>query len=187
VDQEKGGAQRWARIDVVECDACDDFQIWLDEQLVHPDKLPVPLPNPDLPESVRADYLEAANILARSPRGAAALLRLGLQRLTVALGQPGTNLNKDIAALVAEGLPARIQQALDILRVVGNNAVHPGQIDLLDDRETAVSLFNLLNLIAEDRISEPNRINAMFDRLPASAKDQVSARDSKPPDSGETG
>jgi hypothetical protein len=38
-----------------------------------------------------------------------------------------------------------VQQSLDIVRVIGNDAVHPGQIDLTDDIETATKLFVLIN------------------------------------------
>ena len=46
-------------------------------------------------------------------------------------------LERDDFTCPAEGLPSTIQRALDILRVTGNNAVHPGRIDLRDDRATA--------------------------------------------------
>jgi len=41
--------------------------------------LSIPEPHPDMPESVRADYLEAFRVFTTSPRGAAALLRLAIQ------------------------------------------------------------------------------------------------------------
>jgi len=34
-----------------------------------------------------------------------------------------------------------ILQSLDIVRVIGNESVHPGVIDLKDDRHTALRLF----------------------------------------------
>ncbi len=94
-----------------------------------------------------------------------------------ALNQAGKNLNDDIAALVEEGLPRSIQQAADSLRVVGNNAVHPGSMDLDDDPSVFASLFDLINLIVENRIAEPARVQAIFDRLPPTAHEQIEKRD----------
>ncbi len=117
--------------------------------MVHSISGSAPLPNPDLPADVQEDYDEARAIMGESPRGAAALLRLAIQKLCVHLGEKGTNLNEDIANLVKNenGLPRKVQQALDIVRVIGNNAVHPGQIDLTDDVQTAGKLFGLVNVI----------------------------------------
>jgi len=146
--------------------------------MVYPDQVTVPSPNGDLEEDIQQDYLEAARILERSPRGAAALLRLAIQKLCQQLGQPGKNVNADIAALVRNGeIPQRVQQALDIVRVVGNNAVHPGQIDLRDDRETALRLFQLVNIIADRTISQPKQVDELYEALPEPARKQIEERD----------
>ncbi len=119
-----------------------------------------------MPQDIRRDYDEAGSILNLSLRGAAALLRLAIQKLCKELGQPGENINADIAALVANGLHPMLQKALDTVRVVGNDAVHPGQIDLRDDRATAESLFRLVNMIVEKTISEPKHVEALYALLP---------------------
>ncbi len=138
-----------------------------------------PLPNPDLPEDVRNDFIEAGTILSLSPRGAAALLRLSLQKLCGdLLGAPANNLDSAIGRLVVErNLDPRIQQALDIVRVIGNNAVHPGQLDLQDDAATAQELFVLVNLIADDMITRPAHISQMFGTLPEGARQAIERRD----------
>lgn len=78
-----------------------------------------------------------------------------------------------------KGLPLKIQQALDYVRVVGNSAVHPGQIDLKDDKETAINLFNLINLIADVMITQPKEVDKLFNTLPQGQKDAISKRDNK--------
>ena len=78
----------------------------------------------------------------------------------------GKNINDDIGKLVAKGLKPEIQRALDIVRVVGNEAVHPGTIDLRDDRDSASKLFGLVNRIAYDMITHPKEIAALYSELP---------------------
>lgn len=88
----------------------------------------------------------------------------------------GKKINDDIGALVETGLPLKIQQALDIVRVVGNNAVHPGEIDLRDDNESALKLFRLVNMIVEALITQPKEVDALFDKLPEGAKNAIKER-----------
>ena len=106
-------------------------------------------------------------------------MRLAIQKLCKELGRPGKDINKDIKALVENGLNPLVQKALDAVRVIGNNAVHPGQIDLRDDRATAESLFGLINLITEKMISEPKRVNEVYASLPEGALKAIENRDGK--------
>lgn len=130
-----------------------------------------------MPDNVREDYLEAASISDKSPRGAAALLRLAIQKLCIDLGQRGKNINEDTANLVKAGLPVQIQKALDIARVIGNNAVHPGVIDLRDKPETVYALYSLINQIVQDRITQINAVNALYSTLPEDARKAIEERD----------
>lgn len=162
------------------CFSCDEVAIWVYDQLVWPETdSDLPIANPDLPPDIRRDFTEAAQILQQSPRGAAAILRLSVQKLCKHLGQTGSDLNKDIAALVKTGLDVRIQRSLDIVRVIGNNAVHPGQIEMTDNRDVAEKLFTVVNLIAEAMISQPKHIDDLYSSLPQSAREQIERRDSK--------
>jgi hypothetical protein len=160
------------------CRECDQVSIWLHHRLLWPSQTGAPIPNSDLPAQILADYEEAGSILRLSPRGAAALLRLAVQKLCKHLGEKGKNLDDDIGSLVKKGLDDRVRQALDIVRVIGNNAVHPGQIDLRDNRDTAEQLFKLVNLIAEKMISEPKHVAEMYDTLPEGARKAIEKRDS---------
>jgi hypothetical protein len=135
-----------------------------------------------MPADALADFDEASRVFTRSPRSSAALLRLAIQKLMVVLGEKGKKIDDDIASLVKKGLPVKIQQALDIVRVVGNNAVHPGMIDLNDDPGTAQALFGLVNLIVERMISEPMRIDELYGKLPPGSREAIERRDTpKPP------
>lgn len=174
--------ERWLAIEnwtVGTCCHCRNPSIWLDKVMVYPGSETSPLPNPDLPADIKADYEEARTIFARSPRGAAALLRLAVQKLCKHIGEPGDNLNADIKALVAKGLLPAVQRALDAVRVIGNNAVHPGQIDLQDQPETAAALFRLVNLIGDQMITAPAQAAAVYNALPVGAREQITRRDAR--------
>ena len=190
--------QTYAQIDnfsVTKCSKCSQYAIWhrttsiksdgfgipvTDDawQMVYPLTGDAPLPNKDLPEEIKKDYLEARSVLAQSPRGAAALLRLAIYKLCDHLKADGKDLNDKIKNLVKNGLPEKVQKALDIVRVTGNNAVHPGQIDV-DDIDTAKALFELVNIIVNHIISENKQIESIYGKLPDSAKEQITKRDNK--------
>ena len=159
------------------CEHCGKYSIWHLAKMIFPNSGNAPMPNPDMPEDIKADYEEARSIVTQSPRGAAALLRLAIQKLCRHLGKGGNDINNDIKSLVTKGLPPRVQQALDIVRVIGNEAVHPGQIDLTDDVATASTLFGLINFIVEDRITKPKEIDALYSALPQNKLDGIKARD----------
>ena len=165
-----------AAIKITRCEHCLKNCIWVGDLYLFPTTGGAPRPNPDMPADVQGDYDEAARIYTQSPRGAAALLRLAIQKLMLHLGQSGKNINIDIAALVVLGLPQKIQQALDIVRVTGNNAVHPGQLDA-NDIQVVEQLFSLVNVIVEQSISLPKRINKVYDALPEDAKSAIERRD----------
>jgi len=159
------------------CTHCDQYSLWVKEKMIYPEESGIQMPNPDLRDDIKADYNEARSIVNKSPRGAVALLRLCIQKLCEQLGQPGKNINDDIANLVKEGLPPDIQRALDIVRVIGNDAVHPGQIGLKDDVETANRLFGLVNLIAQVMITQPDEIKQLYKTLPETKRKAIEDRD----------
>jgi len=163
------------------CTHCHKLSFWLSnpETMIYPATVLAPLAHTDMPAAVRADYDEAREISAKSPRAAAALLRLAIQKICIEQGEPGRNLNADIGALVRKGLPWEIQQALDVVRVVGNNAVHPGELSDADVTEVSNSLFELTNHIVEDRISKPKKLKALFNKLPEGARKAIEKRDTE--------
>jgi hypothetical protein len=160
------------------CVSCYKCSYWHGEKMIYPISSIAPLPADDMPEDVREDFNEARDVVNVSPRSAAALLRLALEKLVNGLGAEGKNLDDKIGDLVKSGLSMKIQQALDSVRVIGNNAVHPGQIDLKDDADTAIFLFESMNVIVEAMITQPKKIQEIFDKLPDSKKEAIKRRDS---------
>ena len=152
-------------LDLARCFSCRKFSVWRFGSLIHPRIDAEFPPNPDLPEGIRQDVQEAGAVYAVSPRACAALLRICVQKLCVHLGETGADPTHDVAALVRKGLDRRIQAALDSVRTTGAQAVAPGQIDAKDGRDTAVRLFQLVNVIAEQMITQPRNVAEMFPEL----------------------
>lgn len=171
----------WAKTPLMSslCAHCNQRSYWFDGRMMVPTESPVEPPHRDLPEPCRSDYEEARDIVSRSPRGAVALLRLCLQKLMPHLDEEGKNINDDIKSLVAKGLSSVVQQSLDVCRVVGNNAVHPGELDINDTPEIAHQIFGMINFIVEERIARPKEIQALYAQLPQRALDAIAKRDGK--------
>lgn len=166
------------KLSVSTCQVCMKYHIWYKDKMIVPTNSPIPMPIEDMPEVVKELYLEARDVYPISYKSACALLRLAVQHLCKDLGEKGKNINDDIGNLVSKGLPEKIQKALDIVRVVGNNAVHPGKMDEQDTKEYARRMFSLLNFIVEDRIVRPKEIDDLFDGLPEDTKKAITKRDS---------
>lgn len=169
-----------SQISISNCQACNEFALWVNKELVYPRSIRVDKPNPDMHQDIQDLYEESAKIFLDSPKGATAILRLALQKLLVQLGEDGKNINNNIKTLVENGLNPKMQKALDVVRVVGNNAVHPGKINLDDNKEIALRLFKIINLIAEDMITKPKEMDDLYDDIiPEETKKHIEQRDGK--------
>ena len=162
---------------ISKCEHCREKIIWLSKNIIYPKKMIVDMSNNDLTEDIKRDYIEAATIFNDSLRSSAALLRLALQKLCKQLGEKGENINDDIKNLVKKGLNPQIQKSLDILRITGNNAVHPGEINVEEKPELVLKLFELINFIAEKMITEPKEIDNFYEELPENSKEAINKRD----------
>jgi hypothetical protein len=148
------------------CSQCKRYALWLNDKIIYPTLSIAPWPIEDMPINVKDDFLEARSIVNYSPKAASALLRLGLQKLMAYLGESGKNMELDISSLIKKGLPDKFRDALWAIRVIGIDAVHPGEISLKDDVDTAIALFNLTNMIVESTISQQRKVNQLYTTLP---------------------
>lgn len=174
------------------CDHCEEYSLWRvtetgvnssspqKGEMLYPDFGSAPLPSEDMPENVKKDYEEAARIFIKSPRGAAALLRLGLQKLCIHLGEKGKNINDDIRSLVEKGaFSGQVVKVADTLRITGNNAVHPGQIVDEDFDKVAAKMFDLINFIVKKAITEPKELDELYQLMPENARTAAEAQDKR--------
>jgi len=165
------------------CHNCKEQSVWRvikgtgRGELVYPLTVNAPATHPDLPLICVPEFEEARLICGVSSRGAAALLRLCLQKLLGCIGGKGDHIDTDIKTLVSNGLDPHIQQALDVIRVTGNNAVHPLDMAPEDVVENVPVLFEMINLIVDERISRQKNINERFARLPEKARLAIEKRD----------
>lgn len=158
------------------CANCAKPTLWEEQRVVYPDTVTAPPHHPEMPKAIANDYDEAAEIFDRSPRAAAGLLRLVVQKLCHHMGEKG-NLNDAIGNLVKKGLDPTLQQSFDIVRVIGNKALHPGEIDINDNRPKALALFSLVNEMVDDVIARPHRVEAIYADLPENARAGIQRRD----------
>lgn len=177
-----------------ECSHCRECSFWRVEEtrqnggdinslqgtMLYPDNGIAPLPESDMPDDVKTDYEEAARVSTKSPRGAAALLRLGLQKLCKHLGKDGENINSDIRSLSRDNvLPPMVIKVADTVRITGNNAVHPGKMSEEDFDHVASKLFDLLNFIVKKAITEPKELEDLYQKVPEKLRLSAEEQDAK--------
>lgn len=167
----------------VTCAACKKGSWWVGGSLVAPRVGISPPPQDGMPEDVLSLYDEARSVVDLSPRSASALLRTGLEVLLHNhLDQAGVALNEAIGNLVRAGkLDQELQQAMDFLRLTGNGAVHPKELQLDDRANNAEALFELLNLAVERLVTRPVKIRKLYEQLPESKRQAADKRDGRRP------
>lgn len=165
---------------VARCTSCGEVSIWNFNKMIDPNISNAPMAHIDMPQDIKSLYNEAKDIVNKSSKGACALLRLGLQNFCDLLVPGNKNINDKIAKLVENGLSPQLQQAFDLVRIVGNNAVHPGEINIDDNPDIALKLFELINFITDEMITKPNAIAQFYNNtMPQSSKDAIAKRDNK--------
>ncbi len=126
----------------------------------------IPEYSPDMPENVKVLYKEAALIYELSPRSAAALIRLALEKLCEYLDVKKKNIKESIETLAQQQkIPISIAKAADNIRLIGSANVHAGIIcdEVLEDINPAI--FTYINLIVDFAITKPkeiDEINSLF-------------------------
>lgn len=163
---------------VSRCERCSEYAFWVDEELRYPSESSAPRPESDMPAEIKEDYNEARAIADESPRAAAALLRLATKQLLDSIDAEGESPYSMLGNLAEEGvIDERVQHAYNTLRVYGNESVHPATVNVSDDDETAIKLFELLNYIVRRTITDEEFVESMYSSIPDSKTESVESGD----------
>jgi endogenous inhibitor of DNA gyrase (YacG/DUF329 family) len=95
----------------------------LEERVIYPLNISRPVA-PEVPPSIRDDFVEAAAVLSISEKASAALSRRCLQNVLTDQGYDKRDLNDQIEGALRD-LPKRIGSSVDVVRNIGNFAAHP--------------------------------------------------------------
>ncbi|MCF4991622.1 DUF4145 domain-containing protein [Pseudomonas gessardii] len=140
-------ANEFSPVSMSMCQACIKPAVWIGDDnslsanplsvllggkgfLIYPNASIAPPAEPDMPSDIKIDFEEARLVFNHSPRAAAALLRLCVQKLCQKLLGKKGDIHKQIGELVELGLPSRVLKAFDTIRIFGNESVHPGTVNL---------------------------------------------------------
>ena len=178
-DERTAYVRHLPNIFISKCYSCAEISLWLYDKLFFPQEMEAEPSNSDMPDEIKKDYEEARAVFNSSPRASAALLRLCREKLCDSLDAKGANLNQKIADLVKKGLNKKIQKALDAVRVIGNESVHPGEINLNDNKDVARALFKLTNQIVQELVTDQKERDEIYSLLPEGKREAIAKRDSK--------
>ena len=162
-----------AGMSVSVCSHCYKKVLWLNENILLPRNLSVPPPPEDTPLEVKRIYIEAGMVLNDSPRASGALIRLALELLLQNINKNKLSLNENINKLMESGITQQLIKAVSILRINGNDIMHSGVIKLLENKDDVVYLFELFNMIVEELIEEPKKLNEIYNKIPESKRKQI--------------
>lgn len=131
-----------------------------------------------MPENVKEIYEEASLVLGDSPRAACALLRLALQELMKYLKENIQiyselklgNIKNDIEEIINIGnfyqdQKEMLEKAMNSVRLIGNRASHPSELDINDNPEIANILFEMINFIVGEIITKPKEREERLNKL----------------------
>lgn len=160
------------------CLNCQKRTVWYRKELVFPKAISTaPEATEYMPEEIVQDFREAREVIQISPRASCALLRLCIQKICILQGKQGRNLNRDIGDLVLSGLSTQTQRALDVVRIIGNRAVHPSEIFDDDSESVARYIFDLVNSIVDDLFGKEKKLQQAYLALPQELRDEIDKRD----------
>ncbi|SEB83144.1 DUF4145 domain-containing protein [Microbacterium hydrocarbonoxydans] len=161
------------------CAACRRLTVWRQDERLHPRVTAgIKPPHPEMPDKARELYEEAAAVLPTSRRAAAALARASMEALLKELdGTPGRkNLQDRLGALHSKVSP-ELWKILTALRVVGNDALHGDDDELVtlylveEDSGVVRALFAAINEVVHELVARPREWEELYALIPESKRE----------------
>ena len=154
------------------CYNCEGIAMWHNDKTIFPNTSHQPSAHTEMPEQIKLIYEEAAIISRLSPRASCALMRHALEELVKNIGYKD-RLFDSIGQMYEEGLiDDAIKDALDIVRLTGNDSLHSNQIDM-SDQTNVDYMFILINEIVESLIALPKRRKGMLEKFGENRLDSI--------------
>ncbi|MGP6203906.1 DUF4145 domain-containing protein [Microbacterium sp. F2] len=175
------------------CQACGRSSVWRDDQVIYPRASAAPAPHPEMPEPVRALFVEAGEVLSISRRAGAALVRAALERLLriVAPTSSRAKLDTRIAELKPR-VSSSLGELLDVVRFLGNESLHADEdgsnelvfmyLDEAHDAGISELLFDAINDLVDELIARPAQTRELWQKLPEGVRAAIERK--KRSDSG---
>ena len=161
------------------CLACEQYIIINGFSVVYPEESNAPPIKMETPHSIKEIATEARMVHSQSPRASSALLRLALEMLLQNVLENNNKLNDNISILLERGIEDDLRRALEVIRIFGNEGVHPGTINLNDDEQSSIKLFNVFNYIVTRFIVEKGMIKEMYGIIPEEKREKIEEKAKK--------
>jgi hypothetical protein len=159
------------------CFSCNEIGLWVGDQLVWPVVVASPeLKKLEILAELSGDKGTMIEPLNASPRGAAALLHLAVEKLCLELGVGTYEPRPALAPAIQEEVDARVQNVLDAVKIIQDSSPPIEQNGLRDDRATADALPGFVNLICEKLIIEPRHLRALYTKVREGAQHNMDQR-----------
>ena len=155
------------------CSHCKEKILWYEGNIIFPRKMTAPVPSEDAPQKIKEIYIEAGEVFIDSPRASGALMRVALEQLLQEVLGNDSKLNENVNELKKAKIPEQLIKALSILRVNGNDIMHTGEIKIFEKKEDALYLFDLFNMIVEELITRPKKLNESYGKIPETIRKQI--------------
>ncbi|OJD60904.1 hypothetical protein [Bacillus sp. NH11B] len=152
--------------DISICYWCKNYIIWINKHPLYRNPSAIPRPHGSMPDHIKQVYDEARNVFFTSHKAANILLRLAFKELFQYMGEGKLTIcNSDKKSI---NLDTSISHILKSLKVLGEES-HFGSCfndkEVMEIDEVTLIMFDLVNLIVEDKIYIVQKTNELNKKL----------------------